>query len=459
METAYVYGSSRRLLLLLFKEYNGIDNVEGGNILLKNLQYEVTTVNQIRLHVLPTEQFKTFAISVYIGQPLLEETVTSYALIPFVLRRGTRRFPETKRFREHLDELYGAGFGFDVYKRGDYQITQFRMDIIHEGFVAESGSLLQQAIDFLGETIAQPALENGSFRSKYVEDEKVSLRKRLEAIVNDKIRYAAERCVEEMFRGDPYRLHPLGKIADLDSISPESLYSSYEQWLASAPIDIYIVGDTTLDEVAAYVKSAFPLDRQRCPEYRTTAKAIADRPINQVVEKLEVNQGKLNIGLRTNITYAHPGYAAALMYNGILGGYAHSKLFINVREKASLAYYASSRMEGHKGMMTIQSGIEIENYEKALNIIREQLQAMEQGQISELELDQTRAMITNQLREIQDSAFEMISFDFNNVLSDTQRTVSDLIHKVKQIDIQAIRDIAKEFKLDTIYFLRDQGGE
>ncbi|UUZ95673.1 insulinase family protein [Paenibacillus sp. P25] len=107
------------------------------------------------------------------------------------------------------------------------------------------------------------------------------------------------------------------------------------------------------------------LDYSIRPERRQPAQ------VKEVVERLEVNQGKLNMGLRINTSYADENYPAALMYNGILGGYPHSKLFTNVREKASLAYYASSRLDGHKGILTIQSGIEIGNYEKAVNIIKE----------------------------------------------------------------------------------------
>jgi len=142
-----------------------------------------------------------------------------------------------------------------------------------------------------------------------------------------------------------------------------------------------------------------------------------------------------------------------------LGAYPHSKLFTNVREKASLAYYASSRLDGHKGILTIQSGIEIENYEKALGIIREQLDAMERGEISDLELGQTRAMIANQLTESQDSAFELIAFDFNAVLSGKQRSVNELIEQIGGIGKQEIWETARKVKLDTVYFLRDRKGE
>jgi predicted Zn-dependent peptidase len=430
-----------------------------GEVFLKHVQFERSTHNQIRIHVLPTDQFKTFAISIYIGLPLSEDQVTATALTPFVLRRGTEQHPETKQFREYLDDLYGAGFGFDIYKRGDYQIVQMRMDIINDRFVSTSESLLKQGLEFLGETLAKPVLEHNHFRDKYVDSEKQTLQKRIEAVVNDKIRYAAERCIEEMCNDEPYRLHPLGKITDLTPITSSLLYEHYNQWLHSASIDIYVVGNTTLDEVETIVSKAFQFPRTDNVGYKKTKMIPAPEQVKTIVEKLDVNQGKLNMGLRTKITYADDQYPTALMYNGVLGGYPHSKLFINVREKESLAYYASSRLDGHKGILTLQSGIEIQNYGKAVAIILKQLEAMEQGDITDTELNQTRAMIANHLREIQDSAFELISFDFNSILSGKERTVPELIAAVEQVSVSEIAHIAKQIKLDTIYFLRDQKGE
>lgn len=411
----------------------------------------------MRIHVLPTKRFKTYAISLYIGFPLSESHVTSVALTPFVLRRGTATYPETIRFRERLDELYGTGFGFDVYKRGDYQIVQFRMDVINDRFVHTNESLLAQSFSFLGEAVTKPALENGVFRAKYVDGEKETLRKRLEAIVNDKIRYAAERCIEEMCKNEPYRLHPLGNRADIAPITAESLHASYTQWLRSACMDLYVVGDTSLEEVESLVERHFGLRRDQDATYAMRPGNVEVRDVNTVVDRMEVGQGKLNMGLRTSVTYGDDDYAAALMYNGILGGYPHSKLFTNVREKASLAYYASSRYDGHKGICTIQSGIEIGNYERAVQIIREQLASMQSGQISELELSQTKAMIANTLREIGDSAFETIAYYFNRELSGKERTTAQLLEQVERVTAEDIQRVAQTFQLDTIYFLRDKG--
>ncbi|NMO96227.1 EF-P 5-aminopentanol modification-associated protein YfmF [Paenibacillus lemnae] len=413
----------------------------------------------IRIHVLPTRRFKTFAISLYAGSPLAEDTVTSTALTPFVLRRGTASYPETRAFRERLEQLYGAGFGFDVYKRGDHQIVHFRMDTINDSFVQSEESLLDSSFAFLGEALSSPVLENGAFRSSYVKTERDTVRKKLEAIVNDKIRYAAERCIEVMCSHEPYRLHPLGQRSDLDSITPESLYQSYRTWLNEAVFDLYVVGDTTLEEVQNLVQQHFKMDRAQVSDYTSSVVASAAREPQTVIEKLDINQGKLNLGLRSQITYRDDNYAAALMYNGILGGYPHSKLFINVREKASLAYYASSRYDGHKGIATIQSGIEIPNYDKAVDIIKKQLEDMANGVITDMEMSQTKAMIRNVVKEMQDSAFELIAYDFNRVISGKERPAEELLQQIEGISTEDVQHAAASFSLDTIYFLKGQKEE
>jgi predicted Zn-dependent peptidase len=426
---------------------------------LTKTEFEHGTVGGIRIHVLPTNRFKTFAISLYAGSPLAEETVTSTALTPFVLRRGTVSYPETRAFREQLEQLYGAGFGFDVYKRGDYQIVHFRMDTINDSFVKSPESLLRSSFAFLGEAFTQPVLENGAFRKSYVQTERDTVRKKLESIVNDKIRYAAERCIEVMCKNEPYRLHPLGERKDLDGITPEGLYGVYQNWLNESVLDLYVVGDTSLDEVKKLVEEHFKLNRTGSKDYVPSSTRTAANETQTVVEKLDINQGKLNMGLRSTITYGDDEYAAALLYNGILGGYPHSKLFVNVREKESLAYYASSRYDGHKGIATIQSGIEVQNFEKAVQIIRQQLEDMAKGTITDIEMTQTKAMIRNVIKEMQDSAFEMIAYDFNRTLSGRERTPDELLQQVEGITVDDVKQAAAAFSLDTIYFLKGQKEE
>jgi predicted Zn-dependent peptidase len=422
--------------------------------------FEQGQSGRIRLHVLPTRRFKTYQFTLYAGIPLSEEDVTRTALLPFVLRRGTATMPETRAFRERLDDLYGAGFGFDVMKRGDSQIVVFQLEVLQDRFAHGAGeSLLAAGLRLLGEVVTRPALEGGVFLPRYVETEKMTVRKRLEAIVNDKIRYAAERCIQEMCAGEAYRLNALGKIEDLPPLTPETLHAWYAEWLARASFDLYVTGDTSPEEVSALAAESFRLPDGEPAAYPAPAACGSAGGVKTVVERMDVTQGKLNMGLRIGVRHADDDYPAALMYNGILGAYPHSKLFLNVRERASLAYYAASRYDGHKGILTIQSGIEIGHFDRASAIIREQLDAMARGDISELELEQTRAMITNQLRELRDSAPEMIAFHFGGVLSGRPREPEELIRQIEAVTREDIVRVAGRVELDTIYFLRDRKEE
>ncbi|HEY8529756.1 MAG TPA: pitrilysin family protein [Paenibacillaceae bacterium] len=414
---------------------------------------------RIRLHVLPTKKFKTYAIVLYAGVPLSEADITRVALLPFVLGRGTASFPETLAFREKLDAMYGAHFGYDVGKRGDHQVVQFRLDVIGDRFVSSNTPLLKEALALLGEVLTAPALEDGRFVGRYVEAEKKTVAQKLDAIINDKIRYAEKRCLEEMFRGEPYRLPALGRKEDLGGIDAVSLYETYRKWLREAAFDLYVVGDTSLEEVAALVKGAFRLPDGPPGNYTPSVPRHAPAEPRTVEERLDVTQGKLNIGLRTPVTYAGRDYPALLVYNGLLGGYPHAKLFVNVREKASLAYYASSRLEGHKGIIMIQTGIDIANYEKALGIIREQLEAMRRGDFTADDLAKTKEMLSNQLIALQDNPFDRIWFDFNARVAGAEHTAEELLGKIRAVTPDDVVRVAETVGLDTVYFLRDRKEE
>src|SRR5699024_5722324 len=124
-----------------------------------------------------------------------------------------------------------------------------------------------------------------------------------------------------------------------------------------------------------------------------------------------------------------------LVTNGILGAYPHSKLFVNVREKESLAYYAASRYEPYKGVLFAMAGIAPEQYEKTKAIINEQLNAMKRGEITDEEVTTTKQMLKNQILEQVDSARGAIEMNYQNVMSGKNRTVDDRLEEIEAVDM------------------------
>jgi predicted Zn-dependent peptidase len=411
----------------------------------------------LTVHMIPTVKYKTNTLVLRLKAPLSEETVTYRALLPYVLQSGTKKLPSPKGIRQYLEELYGASLAVDVSKKGEDHIISIYMDVANEVYLQDATPLLEKTIAMLADVLLHPAEENGAFISSIVESEKRSLMQRIESVYDDKMRYANERLIEEMCKEEPYRLSANGLKESVSSITSQSLYEYYKKALSEDCIDLYLVGDLP-EETLSLIEKYFSLPERSaasCQTQETAAKQVKEQ---EVVDKQDLKQSKLNIGYRTHITYKDPDYFALQVFNGLFGGFSHSKLFINVREKNSLAYYAASRYESHKGLLFVMSGIEAKNYEKAVNIIKEQLTAMQNGDFTEEELSQTKAVINNQILEIIDTPRGLVEMLYHNVIAGTERPLDGWEEEINSVTKEQVIAVAKKVELDTVYFLQGLEG-
>ncbi|MBD8068236.1 EF-P 5-aminopentanol modification-associated protein YfmF [Bacillus sp. PS06] len=416
--------------------------------LLSETEHELAGIT---LHTIDTDKYKTNTIVLKLKAPLEEATLTERALLPYVLQKRTKSYPTTIELRGYLDELYGATLNVDLMKKGEYHVITIRMDIANETFLEDKTPLLLKAIELLSEMVMSPVTENDGFSPSTLDNEKRNLKQRIQAVYDDKMRYSNLRLVQEMCKDEPYALHVNGRIEDIEKITPASLYQYYQKVLAEDEIDLYIVGKFDENSVVEYVSKNFVLKEREPKKVDKISPVISE--VNKVIEKQDVKQGKLNIGFRTNITYSDPDYLALQVFNGIYGGFSHSKLFLNVREKESLAYYAASRVESHKGLLMVMSGIEFNNFDKAVTIINEQMEAMKNGEFTEDVISQTKAVINNQLLETIDTPSGMIDILYHNVVADKKRDLTEWLEGLKQVTKDEIIQVAEKIKLDTIYFL------
>ena len=412
-----------------------------------------TIPGQIDVYVIPTKKFKTVLVTVLTRQLLSRELASKTALLPSVMERGSRDYPTYRDLMIRLEELYGSGFSSDVLKKGEKQVLSFSLEVINDLY-APGKNLLRQGISMLRSVINHPLLDNGGFKQDYVEQEKEQLAKEIKGLINDKVNYALERCIQEMCDQEPFGVFKYGSIEELEQITPEVLYTYYQQLMAENPLDIYIIGDVDPEDAFKLVEDAFGREngkgRREMPPDQVQ---YVPREIRFHKEKLPVNQGKLTLGYRTNTSYGDDDYVALLFYNGVLGGFPHSKLFQNVREKASLAYYAVSRLEKHKGIQLIGSGIELQNYDRALEIITEQVDQIKKGEITHEEMENTRRGLINQYKVVADSPYSMLSLSLDELLGGREEGVDYYIRKLEEVGVDAVVTAANKVHLDTVYFL------
>jgi len=422
------------------------------------MEYKTTDIKQgIKLHEINTSKFKTNIVALFLTTKLDRQNVTKNAVISSVLRRGSATMSTQEQISKELEEMYGAAFDCGIDKIGDNQVLKFYLESINDNFLPnDAGNMLKTSIEKIFEIVCNPFLENGVFKDEYVNQEKETIRQLIEGSRDNKAQYANQRCIEEMYKGEPYGLFKYGYIEDLEEINAHNLYEHYKKLINECKIDIFVSG--SLDERTQEIfRENENIKRlvERDPNYNKSKLEKKEKVEESIVtERMEVTQGKLVLGLDLEIKNEKEKYDA-LLYNSILGGSATSKLFQNVREKASLAYAAGSSYLRHKSNIIINCGIEIANYDKALKIIREQLEDMKNGDFSEEDIQNSKKTIISTIKSIDDEQDTEITYFFGQELTDNNISLEEYIDCVNSVTKEKIVAIANKININTIYFLKD----
>lgn len=418
---------------------------------------QIDIKNGIKLHAIQTNKFKTNLIAVMLTAKLDKENVTKNALIPAVLRRGTASLKTQEEINKKLEDMYGASFDCGLDKTGDNQVLKFYIESVNDEFLPQDAeNMLKTSLENIFEMIFNPYLENNYFKKEYVEQEKENLKQIIEGKIDNKARYALDRCIEEMYKNEPFGLYKYGYVEDLNDINEKNLYEYYIKLINQCKIDIFVSGilDNNIEEIIKNNQNISKLE-QRNPEYiMPEIKPKISQKENDVQESMEVNQGKLVIGLDLDIDNEDLRYDA-MIYNSILGGSANSKLFQNVREKASLAYTASSSYYRFKNNVFINCGIEIDNYNKALDIIKEQIEDMKKGDFTDEEVENAKQGIIAAIKSIDDEQDTEITYFFGQELSKNKLDLDKYMERVSKVNRQNVIDIANKISVNTVYFLKN----
>lgn len=406
----------------------------------------------INLNILETDKFKSNLLSFYFTRPLARREITQNALIPLVLKRGSENFTTSLDIDKKLEELFGASLGIGISKRGEKQVIKFQMEWATEKYTKES-SLDEDAINMLKEIVFNPLLENNSFKSEYVNQEKKNLENIIKSRVNNKRSYAIDRCIESMCKNERFGHYPLGYAEDIFFINEENLYEQYKNMIETSPIEIFFVGKISND-IVEYFEDLKNINRKELVHLREDVVIKSNQTKNMVKEALDVSQGKLVLGYRSGIKSDDPLYGGLVLANLIFGGGPKSKLFENVREKESLAYYINSSLYKAKSIIILDAGIKFEDFDKVIKLVNEELKNLKDGDITDSELNIAKKTAKSSLESLTDSQYSITEFSFNEILASSFRTLDDIMALYENVEKEEIIKAAQSISLDTIYFLQ-----
>ena len=416
--------------------------------------------NGIAYNHLATDRFKTGYFSINFLLPLRAESAAYYALIPKLLLRGSRDYPNQQAISRRLEELYGADVLSRNFKRGEIQLVSMGIDILDNDYLPrdEEMDLLAESIALLRSLLTDPCMENGHFCEEYTDGEIRNRILAIRAMINNKQRLALELCYRHMFENESAGVSTEGRIEDYETLDRDQLATYYRRMLSEARVEIFYVGGAPRERVEELAKTVFStVPRNGDSAMPSTLIRRSAEQMKYFEESTPTEQGILVMGFRSGVVLHDDDHLALSLFNEIFGGSPASKLFMNVREAKSLCYYCSSFADLLKGTLFVVAGIDPQNKDVTLEEIQKQLKEIQDGHIDEEELTCAKQSLSNAYRSILDTPDGMESWylrRFIGKMSDSPLENAKNLEKLTADDVSAV---ARKLTPDTVFFLRGNG--
>ena len=396
-------------------------------------------------------RFKQSCLSVQLVRPMCRQEAAQNALLPAVLLRGCRKYPNLRAITHRLDDLYGASVSALVRRIGDYQTTGLYCAFMEDRFALEGDRILAPMMELLGQLLLDPVTEEDGFSGDFVRSEKKNLISTIESELNDKRAYAAGQLLRHMCREDSFGVPRLGDKECVEAITPAGLYAHYRKILRESPVELFYVGSADPETVAGLLRPLFAGGERAALPAQT---AFHPCEGSHRSEEMEVAQAKLCMGFTTPITNKTPEFAAMQVFNVLYGAGMTSKLFMNVREKLSLCYAIGSGYYGSKGILTVSAGIDTDKETLTRNEIFAQLDACRTGDFTEGELDAAKEAILSSIRAVHDSPGAIESYYSTSALSGNRYSLQAYRIAVENTTAQQVAEAARSLQLHSSFILK-----
>ena len=411
--------------------------------------------DQVRLVSEQTSRFKTGRISVTAALPMNENTAANSLLI-YLLKRSCKEYPDFSLLNGKLDELYGAAVSAGVSKIGEAQVLSLSVTCLDDRFALTDESIVEQCAQLLASLIFSPNCKCGSFGSDKLATEKRLLIQRIEEELNDKRAYAFNKCIEYMCADEAYGRDKYGMVEEIQAVKMADVYAAWKNMLSTAIFQITVVGGADADRVAEIFEKRFS-KIERNPVKPQTVFIQRGRHFNRYEESFPVNQGKLVMGFRAGMLHSRDNIHAVTVMNDIFGMGTYSKLFMNVREKLSLAYYCWSRLIASKGLVLVEGGIDTDKEKKVSAEVLSQLSDLRNGKTDPEVLESSKRSLKEKYTFTTPEG--ICSWYATQVLDDEIVTPEDTVNGIEAVTMEQVCEAAKKLSIDTIYMLKAQEGE
>lgn len=410
----------------------------------------------VNLHFIESSKFTTNRIRVRFAAAMSEKTVAGRVLLANLLEMGNQDYPTARQLRMKLAALYGAHFSTSVSKRGRVHFVDVNISYVKSSFLLNKEDITLEIIDFLYACLFRPLTEGKAFNKKMFEVEKRNLLSFLESEVEDNFYHADVEMSRLYFNDEDIQVPRVARIDLVQKETAESVYEAYKRMLKMDRIDIFVAGEVNQLEVQNKFKN-FDFT-YRNPKLELEYSQDYSNIVHEKVERKVAQQSILELAYHLQVVYNDVNYPALLVFNGLFGAFSHSKLFMNVREKESLAYTIGSQVDIFSGMLKVYAGINREDRLRTMRLINREFLAIKRGQITEDDLELTKKSLTHSAMLAQDRQNNLIEQAYNEVcLGERNLTWQQWIDGINAVSIDDVVKVGKVIRLQAIYFMEGVG--
>ncbi len=406
----------------------------------------------VELHFIESDKFTTNRIRVRFAAEMSEQTVAGRVLVANLLEMGNQDYPSAQRLRMRLAELYGAHFSTSVSKRGRVHFVDLTISYINPHYLPEQEDITGEIIDFLEACLFKPLKNGSAFKEDVFAVEKNNLISFLETEVEDNFYHADVEMSKLYYEDEAVQIPRVGRIDLVEQVTAETAFKTYSNMLRLDKIDIFVLGQ--VDQALVQEKFSSFSFKYRNPKLELEYQQAYSKVTRERVERKEARQSILELAYHLQVVYNDVNYPALLVFNGLLGAFSHSKLFMNVREKESLAYTMGSQISIFSGMLKIYAGINRQDKLKAIKLIRQQVMALKQGKFTEDDLNLTKNMLVHSATLAQDRQNNLLEQVYNQVtMGQRNVTWGEWIEAVNKVSREDILRVGQLVRLQAVYFM------
>ena len=412
------------------------------------MKHKVIKEEGYNLHIIKNNKFKKNIIKVIYKNKIVRDDIEKRRIIPNILVESNSIYNTRRLLNIKREELYNMQVSGNVSQSGNVISTSITGVFLSDKYAP---NLFNDAVEFISNLIFNPKVVDNHFDDKAFKMSCELLKEDIDTLYENPGAYAAERVYELLGGNSPLGFPLYGSKENIDKLKNEDVYKYYLDMLENDKVDIFVAGDID-DSVIDVIKKYFKIkNKRKSVNFFIKHDKFTDE-YKEVKEVKSYNQSKLIISFKLDdVTDFEKQYVMPI-YSYILGGGPDSKLFQNVREKNSLCYNISSRYSMVTNILTIGSGINASDYEKALKIIKEQVDSMKNGEFDTRDIDKAKITYLSYFDEITDSLHGII-VDYNTVLDLKVDSLSTRKKKIQTVTKKDIMNVIPKIHPELVYLL------